>query len=78
MLVHKCNVLLQFWLNINANFSRFYCNKNFPNYQRSKLGDRSKTPHSAPKQIGRDVNRAASRAVRFWKILPCTGSAAWF
>jgi len=30
MLVFKCNFLLQPLSKINANFSRFYCNKNLP------------------------------------------------
>ena len=32
MLVFKWNVLLQPLSEINANISRFHCNKNFPNY----------------------------------------------
>ena len=32
MLVFKCNFLLQPLSKMNANISRFHCNKNFPNY----------------------------------------------
>ena len=41
----------------------FIATKTCPNHQRSKLGDRSKTPHSAQKQNSRDANRVTRGAV---------------
>ena len=38
MLVHICHFLLQRLLQINANFTRFYCNKNFPKNDKSAFG----------------------------------------
>jgi len=38
MLIDKCKFLLQLLLKINANFSRFHCNKNLPYDHISEVG----------------------------------------
>ena len=61
VLVHKCNILLQPFLKINANFSRFYCKKACPSYY---------TCHFIQRWIFFIVQDFYSKNLTFWSLTP--------